>query len=222
MTDDEGGSALRAGDFGTWIVEMQSALRGERDSDVPCDGCTACCTSSQFVHIDPDEIDTLSHIPRELLFPAPRMPTGHMLLGYDERGHCPMLVDNGCSIYEHRPRTCRTYDCRVFPAAAVDVEAGDDAKSAIARRTRRWEFTVATMEDETRQRAVKAAARFLADREVLWPGGLRPSATGLAVLAVEVHHLFVTRNEQTGVLALVEPDLLRVRDALRRESGADA
>ena len=35
-------------------------------------------------------------------------------MGYDERGHCPMLVDGDCSIYEHRPRTCRTYDCRVF------------------------------------------------------------------------------------------------------------
>ena len=27
---------------------------------------------------DPDETDTLAHIPRELLFPAPRMPRGHV------------------------------------------------------------------------------------------------------------------------------------------------
>ena len=86
-------------------------------SEVPCDGCTACCTSSQFVHIGPDETDTLARIPRRLLFPAPRLPAGHVLMGYDENGHCPMLVDGACSIYEHRPRTCRTYDCRVFPAA---------------------------------------------------------------------------------------------------------
>ena len=31
-----------------------------------------------------------------------------------------MLIDNQCSIYEHRPRTCRTYDCRVFAAAGLD------------------------------------------------------------------------------------------------------
>ena len=60
---------------------------------MPCGTCTACCTSSQFVHIGPDEVDTLAHIPAELLFPAPRMPKGHVLLGYDERGHCPMLID---------------------------------------------------------------------------------------------------------------------------------
>ena len=30
-------------------------------------------------------------------------------MGYDERGHCPMLVDGDCSIYDHRPRTCRMY-----------------------------------------------------------------------------------------------------------------
>ena len=39
------------------------------ESDVPCNGCTACCRSSQFVHVGPDEADTLAHIPAELLFP---------------------------------------------------------------------------------------------------------------------------------------------------------
>ncbi len=83
---------------------MQRALRGDGGTDVPCGTCTACCTSSQFVHIEPDETDTLAHIPADVLFPAPLAPRGHVLLGYDERGHCPMLVDNACSIYEHRPR----------------------------------------------------------------------------------------------------------------------
>jgi hypothetical protein len=83
---------LDAGDFSSWLVEIQAALRAERAAEVPCGGCTACCTSSQFVHVGPDETDTLAHIPAELLFPAPRMPEGHVLLGYDERGHCPMLI----------------------------------------------------------------------------------------------------------------------------------
>src|SRR5262245_35765647 len=42
---------LDAGDFGEWLDRTRGALRRERDADVPCDGCTACCTSSQFVHI---------------------------------------------------------------------------------------------------------------------------------------------------------------------------
>ena len=123
MTDEHGpsGGAPAAGDFSAWLDEMLGALRGERAADVPCAGCTACCTSSQFVHIEPDETDTLAHIPPELLFPAPLAPRGHVVLGYDERGHCPMLVDDQCSIYEHRPRTCRTYDCRVFPAAGIEI-----------------------------------------------------------------------------------------------------
>ena len=123
---------LPAGDFSSWITDVQAAIRGERAADVPCRGCTACCRSSQFVHIGPDETDTLSHIPAELLFPAPRLPRGHVLLGYDERGHCPMLVDDQCSIYEHRPVTCRAYDCRVFPATGVAV----DDKPLIARPRR--------------------------------------------------------------------------------------
>ena len=64
---------------------MQRALRGEASSDVACGYCTACCTSSQFVHIGPEEASTLAHIPSELLFAAPRLPKGHLVLGYDQR-----------------------------------------------------------------------------------------------------------------------------------------
>ncbi|MFA6001077.1 MAG: hypothetical protein WC828_03075 [Thermoleophilia bacterium] len=42
-------------------------------------------------------------------------------------GCCPMLIDGGCSIYEHRPLTCRIYDSRVFAAAGI-VAGGDDRK----------------------------------------------------------------------------------------------
>ena len=133
---------------------MQRALRGESESDVPCNGCTACCTSSQFVHIEPDEADALAHIPPSLLFPAPRLPRGHVLLGYDERGHCPMLVDDACSIYEHRPRACRTYDCRVFAAAGVVPEGKPD----IARRVQRWRFGFGSPADRARCRAVESLA----------------------------------------------------------------
>ena len=107
---------LPAGKFSDWLDGMLAALRGESDADVPCNGCTACCTSSQFVHIMSDETDTLAHIPPELVFRAPGLPIGNVVLGHDENGHCPMLIDGACSIYEHRPRACRTYDCRIFAA----------------------------------------------------------------------------------------------------------
>lgn len=184
MTDgptDE--SPLAAGPFSLWLGDMQTALRGERDADVPCAGCTACCTSSQFVHIGPDETDTLAHIPAELLFPAPRMPADHVLLGYDTRGHCPMLVDGRCSIYEHRPRTCRTYDCRVFAATGVEVEG--ETKEAVASRVRRWQFSYPSDADRDAHEAVKAAAvRLRSDT-----AGQALTATQLAVLAVERYEL---------------------------------
>ena len=63
---------LDAGAFSSWLTSMHEALRGEHDSDVPCNGCTACCRSSQFVHIARTETDTLAHIPNQLLFPAPQ------------------------------------------------------------------------------------------------------------------------------------------------------
>lgn len=194
MTDDDGRAAhrLAAGEYASWLRGMQEALEGDQVSDVPCDGCTACCTSGQFVHIEPDETDTLSHIPAELLFPAPLRPRGHVLLGYDERGHCPMLVDGACSIYEHRPRACRTYDCRIFSATGIAV---DDGKDELAARVRRWEFTFPSEEDRVRHDAVAAATAFLrAHRNdpTLPRGAVPVNGAQLAALAVSLHALFVS------------------------------
>jgi uncharacterized protein len=127
-----------AGEFRQWLVTARDAITEGRQAVVPCRGCTACCRSSQFVELGPDETDALAHIPPALLFPAPGRP-GFTVLGYDERGHCPMLVDDRCSIYEHRPRACRTYDCRVF--AATGLEPDGPGKEALIRRIRRWRFT---------------------------------------------------------------------------------
>ena len=192
---------IAAGDFGVWIGGMQRALLRERDSDVPCDGCTACCRSAQFVHIEPDESDTLAHIQGELMFPAPGLPRGHRVLGYDDRGHCPMLVDGACSIYEHRPRACRVYDCRVFPAAGVDPD-----KALIATRTRRWRFGYPSPADDVRHEAVRAAATFIREHPDLVPAPAVPvTSTRLAVLAVEIHDAFMGRDEGTRDPIVVEP-----------------
>lgn len=172
---------IEAGAFSAWVAAMQAAIRGEQDAEVPCGGCTACCTSFQFVHIGPDETDTLAHIPGELLFPAPRLSPGHVLLGYDERGHCPMLVDGRCSIYEHRPRTCRAYDCRIFAAAGLEVDAEDPRKEEIARRAARWRFSFPTDDDRRRHEAVRTAARTVR----------ATSVTQLSVRAVETHEEFL-------------------------------
>jgi uncharacterized protein len=192
---------------------MQAAIVSGRDSFVPCHGCTACCTSSQFVHISPDETDALDHIPAELLFPAPHRPPGHVLLGYDERGSCPMLVDDRCSIYEHRPMACRTYDCRIF--AATGLVPGGPEKAAVARRARRWRFTFATRSDIVAHRAVRAATAFLGDHRDLARGAGGGGPTGIAVLAVEIPDAFVGHDAATGDPTVVAPDPTVVADRLR-------
>ena len=219
-TSDE--PQLPAGDFSAWLRQMQGALRGEYDSEVPCGGCTACCTASQFIPIEPDEVATLARIPRELRFPAPRRPPGHVLLGYDELGHCPMLVDGACSIYEVRPRACRAYDCRVLPAAGVDLTERD--KALLAERARRWRFSHPTERDRVEHDAVRAAAAFLAERgDELPPRSVPASDTQRAVLAIEIHETFLDADlmdadgeVRGGRVAVVTPDPAAVRVAISR------
>lgn len=162
---------------------MQAALRGETDADVPCGDCSACCTASQFVQIGPEETDALARIPKTLLFPAPGRSPGHFVLGYDERGRCPMLSAGRCSIYEHRPRTCRTYDCRIFAAVGLDVAAEDPHKEEIAQRSGRWRFSFPADDDRRRHAAVRTAVRTVR----------ATSVTHLAVRAVESHEEFLER-----------------------------
>jgi Fe-S-cluster containining protein len=212
---------LDAGDFSTWLGRMHQALNARAPSDVPCDSCTACCISSQFVHIDPDEADTLAHIPPELLFPAPGLPEGHVLLGYDEDGRCPMLGDAGCSIYEHRPRACRVYDCRVFAATGVEID--EPSKHAVAQRSRRWRFSFPSPDDKARHAAARAAAAYLEAHHAESPGGGPLSATHRAVLAIELTDLFTGSDPATGAQLVVEPEPEEVAaavDRLQREERA--
>lgn len=183
---DDGDGTIPAGPFSPWLAGMLRTLEGEQDADVPCGPCTACCRSAQFVHIEPDEHAALARIPSELLFPAPRLPAGHVLMGYDEDGRCPMLAAEGCSIYEDRPRTCRTYDCRVFAAAGVEPDAL--TQPDIAARVQRWRFEHPGERDRVEHEAVRAAARFVREHRSELPEEARPATpVQLAVSALRVH-----------------------------------
>lgn len=143
----------------TWLDGLAAAMRGEADSDVACGTCTACCRARQFIHVEPDEADALAHIPVELRVPAPGLPRGHVVVGYDEQGRCPMLGDHGCTIYAHRPRTCRVYDCRVFAVAGVFPDEPD--KAEIAERARRWQVVSRDDADRATLDAIRGTARTL-------------------------------------------------------------
>lgn len=167
-----------AGGFAEWVVAMQDGMRTGRGSDVPCDGCVACCTSGQTIVVDADETDALEHLPPEALV---AIGDGDHALARDEGGRCVLLVDGACSVYEHRPRRCRTYDCRVFPATGLEPEADKPAIAAVAAT---WRFRVETAEDRRRHEAVRMAVAVLRCVQV---GGRVSSTTQLAAAAVELH-----------------------------------
>jgi Fe-S-cluster containining protein len=192
-----------AGSFTTWLGMIAPALHGRAEADVPCGDCTGCCRSSQFILVEESDADAHRAIPADLLFPAPFLP-GALLLGYDEQGRCPMLGDAGCTIYDARPMTCRTYDCRVFAAAGVESD-----KPAVAERASRWEFDHPGPADVAAHDAVMAAARWIGEHSADLPEHLvPPHRTALAVVAVELHPVFLRDGE------LVQPSDAAVRAAL--------
>jgi uncharacterized protein len=188
--DAEPADTIAAGAFTTWLTEAREVLLGNHGSDVPCGDCVGCCISAYFIPIRPQDEAALAHIPAEFLVTAPGQPSGHRMMGYGADGACPMLVSRQCSIYAHRPQTCRDYDCRIFAAAGIDAGGAD--KSVINDRVRAWRFSYASDADRRSHEAVKAAATFIQSHRADFPGGRAPTApTGIAVLALKVYALFL-------------------------------
>jgi uncharacterized protein len=187
------GEPHEGGGFLDWLRLTRAAHQTDADVDVPCGDCVACCTSSYFIHVRPDDEATLRRVPAELLVPAPGAPKGHVVMGYDESGKCPMLEGGRCSIYQDRPLTCRTYDCRVFAAAGIDAD-----RPAITARARTWVFDEPTDDDRRAHAAVRAAARFLREHPECFEGGARPdNPAHVALLAVKAYEVFLGREEGT-------------------------
>lgn len=186
---------IQAGEFSDWLRETKWTEHTGAQASVACGECVGCCTSSHFVHVDSDEYDTVAAIPAELLFPAPGLPAGTLLMGIDEKGHCPMLKEGHCLIYALRPRTCRDYDCRVLRAA--NLSAGGREREAINRRLRQWEFQFSSEEGRQAQQAIADAAHFLSSNRQLFPvDSLPTNPSQLARVAINVYEEFLDRAER--------------------------
>jgi hypothetical protein len=172
-----------AGAFSAWLRTTRRALELKViGADVPCGACSACCRSSLFIHIAPDETETLRRIPTRLVFRAPGAD-GHVVMGYNERGECPMWTGTACAIYDHRPRTCRDFDCRVFAATGIAID-----RALIAAQVARWRFSYPHADDRDARARVRAAAAFLRDRAAAFPDGALPTNPAqLAALAIRVY-----------------------------------
>ncbi|MEO5923984.1 MAG: YkgJ family cysteine cluster protein [Bryobacteraceae bacterium] len=187
-----------AGEFSQWLRGAAAILGSEKgEADVPCGSCTTCCRASMFIHIEPEETQTIARIPRKLLFAAPGFPTGHVLMGYNEQGHCPMFVEGKCSIYEDRPQTCRSYDCRIYAATGVTADHEE-----IAERVKQWRFRYGSDEAREERATLKRAAAFLRENRDLFPYGSLPSNPApLAALAVQVYKLFADAKRSDAEIA---------------------
>jgi hypothetical protein len=186
---------LQTDGFSSWLRNTRRALRTDSGAEVLCGECKACCTSSYFIHIKPEEIQTLERIPEELMFAAPGLPEGNMLLGFDEKGHCPMFINNKCSIYDYRPQTCRQYDCRIFTATGLHVD-GD--RVLISRQAGLWKFNFPEQQDQKDFSAVQSAAKFIQDHAECFPPGFIPgNSPQQAVLAIKVYKVFLNLNGET-------------------------
>jgi uncharacterized protein len=177
---------LDAGEFGAWLLQALAMLRGTGESEVPCGDCDGCCVSSYPVPIRSHEHGSLAAIPVQHLLTTTQ---GRTMIAPLANGRCPMLTGTRCSIYAARPLTCRDYDCRIF--AAAGISAGNDERSLINRRVRQWRFRYNSSIERATHAAVRDAAHFIMHKPQAFPGRPPTIPTGIAVLAIKVHRVFL-------------------------------
>lgn len=95
-------------------METRSAAGEHVEVSVPCSGCVSCCYHKE-VDIYPEEErpEDLRHLD------VVEDQNGKLVLRKRSDGACVHLAEGGCSVFTHRPRACRMYDCRVHAIAGL-------------------------------------------------------------------------------------------------------
>jgi len=176
--------------FTLWLIKMRKALRDNSGIDVPCGNCIACCTSSYIIHVYPDEKETISAIPKNLIFEDPDSSSGIMTLKSNKNGHCLLMNNKKCLIYHKRSWICRIYDCRLLTAAGLK-ESVD--KKEINKQVDLWRFSYTDADDYKNHMAVQNAAAFIIKNKSKFPFGyITEKPIQQAATAVKVFELFKT------------------------------
>jgi Fe-S-cluster containining protein len=113
-------------------IEAVGGGFSEVEVKVPCQGCRACCYYPRLDVYPP--LDDLRFLEVE------QDGQGYVLKKRED-GACVHLGEHGCTVYEHRPHGCRTYDCRLLGLA------GHRQQFAPGQVTPLWEFPVKTRRD---------------------------------------------------------------------------
>jgi Fe-S-cluster containining protein len=158
-----------AGPFSDWLELTRKAIDTGGVVDVPCGSCSACCCSGFFITVCMNETETLENIPGNLLKSIPGV-RGTQYMECEPHGRCRLLREGLCSIYEYRPLSCRTFDCRIF--AATGILPNRNEQSPINQRIKSWRFSYPTLRDRELQKSLHLAATYLLKvRETgLWEG----------------------------------------------------
>jgi len=93
-------------------IWLRRRAKGIDMSDVPCNGCRACCQGEVLI-LHPEMGDK----PWEYICRTMRNPLTRKLdfaLAQQDNGDCIYLGPDGCTNYANRPAICREFDCRKF------------------------------------------------------------------------------------------------------------
>lgn len=167
-----------------WVDDFTRHISEHEGIDVPCGDCAACCESSMFILLRPEDSAAKRAIPSELRFVAPGMPEGFEVMGYDQDGRCPMHR-RGCTIYAERPLTCRQFDCRVFPV--TETTADEQSMQSIYRASQRMQFLPQTGEDQRLIQRLSRIAQVLHDDAKSSTSTMPRHSSSRASMAIEVH-----------------------------------
>lgn len=86
------------------------------ESTVKCGSCKVCCSKELVVLVEGDDPRLY---PEAQTIPMPHPFTGApftTMLPHKEDGTCVYLGENGCTIYDKRPRMCLVFSCVGFVA----------------------------------------------------------------------------------------------------------
>lgn len=133
------------------LLGLQTRKPG-RKHRVPCNGCFECCYHARV------DVNPLSEPPANLAQLALEQDAdGNWWLQKRADGACVHLGERGCTVYEHRPSACRTYDCRMYALTGVHDSFSNGHNPPV------WVFERKTPE----ARAILAAAQILGMIEAL-------------------------------------------------------
>jgi Fe-S-cluster containining protein len=194
-------------------------IRGERPSaTVPCDGCTACCRMKKLDFNPADERpDSLAHLDYE---PDPERPGWALLRRVN--GACvhlgPVGDRIGCTVYPHRPRPCRLFDCRFFALSGI-VEIYEDGS-----RWPTWVPENRDINDMLQHGGLQAAAQALVAQATAAGEPIEPQKIALGAHQMLPEIMLVVLRIHAA-LAKLPPAMQRARtaeanDYLRAEAQA--